>query len=227
MLCHAGSVVVEETIAPTPTHPSSPSPILLALPDADSGVGGDGSAQRAQPRPAVLPKVNTLPASHLPACIVFQCRSTYSRYVLPKAFSAIASHVHRSSLPACTRTTPQHPRATPSPSPTIRAGWYGISATARRGHAKAAAGGVGYVVKDVFHMLAQVVGREADALAELAELQGFVLPLLRASTAANMTTQADATAAAAALEGGATERRTAWLHCDDVCLCVEKGSGLG
>ncbi|CAI5977808.1 unnamed protein product [Closterium sp. NIES-65] len=55
-----------------------------------------------------------------------------------------------------------------------------------------------------FHMLAQVVGAEAHALAEL---QGFVLALLRAFTAANAisTAEADAIAAAAILEGGAVE----------------------
>ncbi|CAI5971749.1 unnamed protein product, partial [Closterium sp. NIES-64] len=56
-----------------------------------------------------------------------------------------------------------------------------------------------------FYMLAQVLGAEAHALAELAELQGFVLPLLRASTAANATAEADAIAAAAVLEGAAVE----------------------
>ncbi|CAI5476448.1 unnamed protein product, partial [Closterium sp. Yama58-4] len=56
-----------------------------------------------------------------------------------------------------------------------------------------------------FHMLAQVVGAEAHVLAELAELQGFVLPLLRASTAATAIAEADTIAAAAALEGGPVE----------------------
>ncbi|CAI5499462.1 unnamed protein product [Closterium sp. Naga37s-1] len=64
-----------------------------------------------------------------------------------------------------------------------------------------------------FHMLAQVVGAEAHALAELAELQGFVLPLLSASTAATATAQADAIAAAAALQGGTVEDDLAVLSC--------------
>ncbi|GJP71111.1 hypothetical protein CLOP_g1964 [Closterium sp. NIES-67] len=60
-----------------------------------------------------------------------------------------------------------------------------------------------------FHVLAQVVGAEAHALSELAELQGFVLPLLRASTAANAT--AEGIAAAATLEGGGLEDDTGVL----------------
>ncbi|CAI5989317.1 unnamed protein product [Closterium sp. NIES-64] len=61
-----------------------------------------------------------------------------------------------------------------------------------------------------FYILAHVLGAEAHALAELAELaelQGFVQPLLRASTAANATAHTDADGLAAAERWRAASQR--------------------
>ncbi|CAI5977821.1 unnamed protein product [Closterium sp. NIES-65] len=77
-----------------------------------------------------------------------------------------------------------------------------------------------------FYILAHVLGAEAHALAELAELaelQGFVQPLLRASTAANATAHTDADGLAAAERWRAASQRMTFV-CSGVCLSLGEGS---
>ncbi|CAI5971755.1 unnamed protein product [Closterium sp. NIES-64] len=172
----------------------------------------------------------SLRASHLPACIAPPCLHRLSVPLYPFSLCASQGSLchciprHSTSLHSPTQShhhiytpavtlkapvtvTPHHPS---SPLPTLH--------TLLVPHGGAGGGGGGaflfisinlptrfpFFSPPQFHMLAQVVGAEAHALAEL---QGFVLALLRAFTAANAisTAEADAIAAAAILEGGAVE----------------------